>query len=143
MNIQKSQSNPLPGIIKPEHLGYAVQNLEKSLRIFLYLGFTQESEICRDEERHVALVFLRSGEMRIELIAPLDDRSPVDTYLKKIGNTPYHICYKTTAMDEAMEALRKRRFIMIEKPGVSDAFHGRRVAFLYHIDYGLLELVEA
>jgi methylmalonyl-CoA/ethylmalonyl-CoA epimerase len=134
--------NTLTLPLKPDHIGYAVRDMEKSLGVFSSLGFIPESEILLDEGRHVYVAFLRKDGLRIELLSPADDHSPINSYLNKIGNTPYHICYHTPDLEKTIRELRQLKFIVVEKAGASPAFDGKKVAFLYHIHYGLLELVE-
>lgn len=125
-----------------DHVGYAVSDINKSLKIFLDLGYKKLRDVIVDEHRHIKIAFLRIGNLKVELISPTDDMSPVKGYLKKNGNTPYHICYRVDNLDETIEILRKFRFKVIEKANTSIALDNKKIAFLYHIDYGLLELVE-
>ena len=107
-----------------DHIGYAVVN---------------------DTDRNIFISFGRLGDYRIELVSPLDPAlpSPVDGTLKKSGNTPYHICYTSSRFEDDSKELQQKRFLLTIPPAPACAFGGRRVAFLYHLQIGLLELVEA
>lgn len=78
----------------------------------------------------------------VELLSPADDKSPVVQILEKNGVTPYHICYSVDDLEEAIKSLRKLRYMVVSKPKPACAIENRRVAFLYHKDMGLIELVE-
>lgn len=129
-------------MIKVHHIGYAVKNISKSLEMFVNLGYEVKKSTVKDEKRKVEIAFVQNNNYLVELISPLDDESPIKNYLDKIGNTPYHICYETNEIEEAIIDLRKQRYFVIEKPSEAVALNNQRVAFLYHPNYGLLELLE-
>lgn len=129
-------------MIKVHHIGYAVKNISKSLEMFVKLGYEVKTSTLSDEKRKVEIAFVQNNNYLVELISPLDDESPIKNYLDKIGNTPYHICYETDEIEAAIIDLRKQRYFVIEKPSEAVAFDNQRVAFLYHPNYGLLELLE-
>lgn len=130
--------------MKVDHIGYAVKNIDLSLQSFQELGFSFEP-VVEDLDRNISISFGWLGDYRIELVSPLDTTlpSPVDNILKKSGNTPYHICYASNSFDADIQDLQKKRFLLTIPPAPACAFGGKRVAFLYHIQIGLLEIVEA
>lgn len=128
--------------MKIHHIGYAVSNIQQSIEQFQKLGFRVEKQIVKDEKRKVEIAFMSSGNYLVELLCPLSEDSPVTNYLNKVGNTPYHFCYETDNIDNAIASLRKERYILVEKPSKATAIDGQRVAFLYNPKYGLLELLE-
>lgn len=79
----------------------------------------------------------------IELLAPVDEKSPVNNTLDKVGVAPYHCCYVVENLEEATAKLRKQKFIMVSKPAMAVAFCGSRVCFLFNKNVGLIELVES
>ena len=128
--------------LKIDHFGYAVSDIDRSLKIFLELGYEKISSIVIDEIRNVKIVFIKIGNTKIELISPVNEKSPVIDYLKKNGNILYHICYETKNIIDSILELKKLKFRVIEKPSIAIAINSQRVAFLYHPYYGLLELLE-
>jgi methylmalonyl-CoA/ethylmalonyl-CoA epimerase len=128
--------------MKVHHLGYAVKNLSQSLEYFSLLDFIVVSGPVCDEKRDVEIAFIKNGDYLIELISPLNDKSPITNYLDKIGNTPYHLCYETDNIDKTIAELRQQRYLIVERPSEAIAINKQRVAFLYHPSYGLLELIE-
>ena len=79
----------------------------------------------------------------IELLEPVEATSPVTKILRNNGVTPYHICYETDDLEQAIADLKARRFLVVVKPVEAVAIENRKVCFLYHKDVGLIELVEA
>jgi methylmalonyl-CoA/ethylmalonyl-CoA epimerase len=127
---------------KIDHLGYAVSDIDRSLKVFLDLGYKKVSDLVIDEIRNVKIVFVKKSDLKIELISPLNEKSPINSYLKKNGNTPYHICYHVQDIFETIEKLKAMNFKLIERPNAAIALKNKKVAFLFNIDYGILELVE-
>jgi methylmalonyl-CoA/ethylmalonyl-CoA epimerase len=128
--------------MKVHHIGYAVNDIQKSLVMFQKIGYTIESGPVKDIKRNVEIAFIQNNNYNIELIAPLNNDSPIKNYLNKVGNTPYHICYETDNILTTINELKKQRYIVIEKPSEAIALESLRIAFLYHPFYGLLELLE-
>ena len=130
------------------HIGYAVRDLKAGIAAFEQLGYTAGG-VTRDEARGVRICFLKSESfpdtpVTVELIAPDDTPNPVDGTLKKIGPTPYHICYSTLNLEEEISTLTKdRAYVLLQPPAPAPALDGRRVAFLYSRTVGLIELVES
>lgn len=127
--------------MKVHHVGYAVRNIDKSVASFEKLGFSVVSRETDDEARNVKIVFMRNGDYLIELVQPLGEQSDVGAVIKKQGCAPYHICYEADNLESAIKELGPK-FMVVKKPAAAPAIDGRRVAFLYSVDTGILEIVE-
>jgi methylmalonyl-CoA/ethylmalonyl-CoA epimerase len=124
------------------HIGIACRDIDKTREFYLGLGYTA-SPIVDDPLQHVRICFLdKEGAPRLELLQPLDDQSPVARTLATAGVTPYHFCYEVRNIDEAIAALRTKRFLLVSGPVPACALCDRRIAFLYNKNNGLIELVE-
>lgn len=124
------------------HIGYAVKSIKESINDFIELGFTPVGEAISDTGRNIEILFLENGDYCIELVAPMNNHSPVSETLRKSGNTPYHICYMTCNLANEIETLKKSGYIVIADPLEAPAINNKKVAFLYKINIGLIELVE-
>lgn len=124
------------------HIGYAVKSIKESINDFIELGFTPVGESLVDAGRSIEILFLKNGDYCIELVAPTNNRSPVSEALRKSGNTPYHICFRTCNLTNEIETLKKSGYIIIADPLEAPAIDNKKVAFLYKINIGLIELVE-
>ncbi len=125
-----------------DHIGYAVKKMDKAIESFSVLGYSF-GEIFTDEKRGIYICFGNNGSFRIELISPIPGfESPADGWLKKNGPSPYHICYVSDNLEEDLETLSKQKFKVIIPPDTAIAFGGKRVAFLFNLQQGLLEIVE-
>jgi len=130
-------------VIKIHHIGYAVQDLEKSINEFFELGYSKKGDTTHDHKRKVAIQFMKNGIHIIELIAPLSESSPINSILMKVGNSPYHMCYEVDDMVSEITRLSQKAYIVLEDAQEALAIDRRRVAFLYHDDVGLIELIES
>jgi methylmalonyl-CoA/ethylmalonyl-CoA epimerase len=124
------------------HIGVATHSIKKSIEIFEKMGFHSD-EVIFDEIQNVNICFLQMpGHPIIELIEPVNEKSPVRNILDKVGITPYHLCYHTNDIFKEILELQKNKFLLVVKPVEAVAFNNRRVCFCYNKDFGLIELVE-
>ena len=124
------------------HIGVATSNIDASA-FFYEQGGYHRSETIFDPIQNVNICWLtKEGMPTIELLAPIDDSSPVNAYLKKNGVIPYHTCYIVDNLEDTSMKLRLQHYVVVSKPAEAVAFCGSRVAFFYNRDVGLIELVE-
>ncbi|ENK0555897.1 VOC family protein [Clostridium sporogenes] len=128
--------------MKISHIGYAVKDIDIAVDEFKKLGFKKIKEKIVDKKRNVIIQFMDNKSCCIELIAPLDEESPVKNILKKLGDTPYHICYETNNIVEKIDELKRDKYFLIEHPSNAIAMEGNQVAFLYKKNVGIIELVQ-
>jgi methylmalonyl-CoA/ethylmalonyl-CoA epimerase len=126
------------------HIGYMVKDISKSRAAFEQLGFTlQTEEAVFDPIRICNFLFMDNGGIRVELIQPKDETSPVWNLLKRYRNTPYHICYEVNNIDAVISQLTSGAFILVQPPAVAPAIGtNAKVAFLMHADIGMIELLQ-
>ena len=129
--------------MKIHHIGYLVKSIEKSKSLFLSLGYDLEQDTVYDEFRKVDICFLIKDGYRIELVSPKDSSSVVGELRKKVGNSPYHICYEVESLEDAVSALAEKRFVVWDEPHEAPAINGKKVIFLVNGQIGMIELVEA
>ena len=127
--------------MRVDHIGYAVKSIDKAKSSLEALGYVFGPTV-EDADRRVFICFGELSGYRIELVAPMGPGSPVDLHLAKIGPAPYHICYKSSDLEADIDLLQKKRFKVSLAPAPAVAFGGKRVAFLYSLAAGLIEIVE-
>ena len=131
-----------PRLGRLDHVGIAVANLEHAVETYVRsLGAVAETETFSDENQQVRLRFLNLGGMRIELLQPDSERSPLNNILKR-GIGIYHVCHEVDDLDAELERLKAEGVKVISPPKPAVAFGNRRVAFT--MCQGLMvELLEA
>ena len=124
------------------HIGYLVRSVERAARTFEALSYAAEGEITRDESRKIDILFMRNGDIRVELVAPYADDSAVGNLRNRIGAAPYHICYETENMEREVDSLTENGYVLTSAAMPAPAIDGRNVVFLLHPAIGIIELVE-
>ena len=124
------------------HIGVATKSIEHTAVMYARAGYAATEQVV-DPVQDIRICFISKENMpTIELLEPVDDKSPVNDILRKNGTVPYHFCYAVNDMDYAIKDLRSQKYVIVSKPAAAVAFNGNRVCFLYHKDVGLIELVE-
>jgi len=128
--------------IKFHHIGIACRDIEFTKAFYLNQGY-KASETVEDPIQNVFICFLsKDGEPLLELLAPVDEKSPINRTLSASGVTPYHICYQVKSIEDSIKSLKTQRFVRVSRPAPACALDNKRVCFLYNKDVGLIELVE-
>src|SRR5262245_52120462 len=128
-------------LLKIDHLGIAVKDMEEALRAFRALGFEVEAMHDVPTEK-VKTAFLPIGESHLELLEPTDPGSVVAKFLEKRSGL-HHVCVLVDDIESSLAALKANGVALIdETPRVGAG--GCRVAFVHPKAAGgvLLELKE-
>lgn len=125
------------------HIGIACADIDATAMQYEALGYKKGSKII-DELQDIEICFLEHDSMpRLELLGAVNENSPVVQTLQKSGTSPYHICYTVENIDESIKKLKKQKFLVVSKSKPACALDNHEVAFLYHKDVGLIELLQA
>jgi methylmalonyl-CoA/ethylmalonyl-CoA epimerase len=114
-------------IEKIDHIGIVVRNLEKAIQVYSDVLGLKADRVERVEEFKVKIAFLPVGEVLVELLEPVGP-GIVQDFLTEHGEGLYHICYKVTDIDKALEEVGKKTRLRDKKARPGGA--GSRVAFL-------------
>ena len=128
--------------MKIHHIGYLTKNMSKTKQYMQELGFEIERTPAYDAGRMVNIAFLINGEYRVELIEPVSNKSPLYPLLKRYKNTPYHICYETSDLIRSISEFEQQGYSVVQPPQEAPCIDQHRVAFLIHINVGMIELLE-
>ncbi len=124
-----------------QHVGVAVKDLATAARKFASVfGAVPDSEVIYDPEQQVRLQFMNLGGLRIELLEPAGEPSPLDGILKR-GIAIYHVCHEIENLDAELARLSQSGVAIVSPPKPAVAFGGRRVAFVM-CEGLMIELVE-
>lgn len=134
--------SPMLKSFKFHHIGYAVKDIPATAAYYAEAGWSV-GDVVEDPIQNVRIAFLtRRDTPLIELVAPVDDHSPVVQTLQKSGVSPYHVCYEVEDMQEAVRALRRKRYVPLFKPVPAVALGNRLICYLYNSEVGLIELLQ-
>lgn len=125
------------------HIGVATNSIAETSIIYVNAGF-KASETIFDPHQNVNIAFLqKENHPLIELIEPINEKSPVYNILKKVGVSAYHTCYEVENIDQCIDRLEEIDFKLLVEPVDAIALNNKKVCFLYNINVGLVELVES
>jgi len=130
-------------VLKIDHLGIAVPNLEEALKFYLgALGLKVTGEEIVAEQK-VKVVFLPTGDSEFELLESTDPEGPIAKFIEKKGAGMQHVALRVENIDAALEELKAKGIELIDQKARYGA-GGARIAFLHPKSTGgiLLELCE-
>jgi methylmalonyl-CoA/ethylmalonyl-CoA epimerase len=130
--------------MKLHHVGVIVANIERQgAQYARVLALAPQSPPIEDPIQKVMVQFWGlPGETPLELIQPLSPESPAARALQKGGGLN-HLAFEVADLDSSVQdAIAKGAICTCEAvPAV--AFGGRRIAFVFYRDVGLIEFIES
>jgi methylmalonyl-CoA/ethylmalonyl-CoA epimerase len=138
--MQHGDPATLPGL-SFHHVGLACTDLAAEAAAHALLGYEPEGDVFEDPHQRIRGWFHVLGPFRVELLAPLDERSPVHAWLDR-GVRIYHVCYETDDLEAALASLRSAGHRVVSPPAPAVAFAGRPVAFSMLRNRSLVELLQ-
>lgn len=128
--------------MKIHHVGYLTKSIVSAQKEFLRMGFAEEKKMAFDPYRGIDILFMRSGDYRVELIEPKDENSPLYPLLKRYKNTPYHFCFVSDGLQNDIARLQEEGYLLMQEPMTAPCLGDAKAAFLMHPDLGIVELAE-
>ena len=116
--------------LRVNHIGIAVENLDEALLLYkevLGLSFHGRETMESDQ---VTVAFLSIGDTELELLEAITPESPVARFIEKKGEGVHHLAFEVDGIDQALEALRKDGYQLIDETPRKGA-GGTRVAFVH------------
>lgn len=119
-----------PAGLRLHHLGVVVDDVDAAAAAYVQaFGAIDEGTTFEDPLQLARIRFLRLGDSRVELLAPLRD----DSHLKRLagrGIGLYHACYEVGDVAGELERMRGGGAMIVSPPKPAVAFGGRPVAFV-------------
>ncbi len=114
------------------HIGMAVKSIRE---------VQPDCEVFVERTQKVLLGFVLLNGIRIELLEPLGDDSPIARSLRD-GVKLLHLCYEVPNLEQALTQCRKAGFHRISTPVPAPVFDNRRIVWVFSKEYGVFELAE-
>ncbi|MCK9411255.1 MAG: methylmalonyl-CoA epimerase [Prolixibacteraceae bacterium] len=125
-------------ISKIEHIGIAVESLEKAIPYYETLLGSQCYAIEEVIDQKVKTAFFKVGETKIELLESMDAEGPIGKFLEKKGPGVHHIAFAVDQVDSALAEAEMAGIQLIDKKGRKGA-EGLNIGFLHpKSTYGVL-----
>ena len=116
--------------MKIEHIGIAVKNLEEANQTYEALLGEKPYKSEAVESEGVITSFFKTGESKIELLAAMNEESPIAKFIAKRGEGIHHIAFAVENIEEEMERLRAKGFVLLNESPKKGA-DNKLVAFLH------------
>ena len=116
------------------HIGIAVRSLAEQRSFYegvLGAFYEGDEEVA---EQRVRVAFYRLGPadnpVRLELLEPTSDDSPIAKFIEKKGEGLHHIAYTVASIEDRLAALKAEGVRLIDQTPRVGA-HGSKIAFLH------------
>ncbi|SFW82663.1 methylmalonyl-CoA epimerase [Chitinophaga sancti] len=130
-------------MLKVEHIGIAVQSLQKSIPLFEALLNTSCYKQEQVDSEAVRTAFFRKGETKVELLEPTNPESVIARFLEKKGEGMHHIAFDVADIHTEMARLAAAGFTLLN-PEPKKGADNKLVCFLHPKDTSgvLIELCQ-
>jgi len=115
---------------KVEHIGIAVKSIAEARKFYETILGLECYAIEEVKEQQVKTAFFRVGDIKLELLEPTSDDSPVAKFIAKRGEGMHHIAYAVENTDQALRAAAEKGVKLIDKQARNGA-EGLRIGFLH------------
>jgi methylmalonyl-CoA/ethylmalonyl-CoA epimerase len=117
-------------MLRIEHIGIAVKELEKSIPLFEQLLSTPCYKTETVESEGVKTAFFATGESKIELLEANRPESAIQKYIDKKGEGIHHIAFEVENIDAEMKRLAALGFEILNATP-KDGADNKLVCFLH------------
>ena len=132
-------------IDKVNHIAIAVNNINSAKKIWEKTLGCKISEVTELPDHGVKVMFITFSNIKIELIEPLGENSPINKFLNKNPKGGiHHICLEVDNIQKIKEKIETNGVNILGNGKVKIGAHGKPVLFLDPSDISgtLLELEE-
>jgi methylmalonyl-CoA/ethylmalonyl-CoA epimerase len=137
----------LPGVVGLDHIGLAVADLDAAVALHIeVLGLVERHRETNTDQGVVEVMLSPAADApgtQIQLVAALDEDSPVHRFLARRGPGLHHLAYAVNDVNTASDVLLRRGIrLLYDAPRAGT--RGSLINFVHPKDTGgvLIELVE-
>ncbi len=113
-----------------EHIGIAVESLEKAIPYYETLLNTKCYAIEEVVDQKVKTAFFKVGDTKIELLESTSPEGPIGKFLEKKGQGIHHIAFAVDNVNEALQEAEGKGIQLVDKQGRKGA-EGLNIGFLH------------
>ena len=130
-------------MLKVEHIGIAVKNLESANELFKKLFGKEHYKVEKVESEKVSTSFFQLGGTKIELLEASNPDSAVAKFIEKRGEGIHHIAFEVKDILHEMKRLKAEGFVFTREEPFRGA-DNKLVCFLHPKSTGgiLVELCQ-
>ena len=112
------------------HIGIAVRSIEQQRPFYEQQLGAQFEHIEDVPSQKVRVAFFRIGDIRLELLEPIDPASPVQAFLDKRGEGLHHVAFTVDDIKARIAELKESGLRMIDETPRPGAHH-MQIAFIH------------
>jgi methylmalonyl-CoA epimerase len=129
--------------MKLEHIGIAVKNVERSVQEWENIGGFKCVGVTQVDSQGVKVAVIDTGDVKVELIEPISEKSSIARFLDKRGEGLHHVCFEVADIKGVLSSLKRAGIKLIDESPREGAF-GKKVAFIHPTSAGgvLVEVSE-
>lgn len=117
-------------IEKIDHIGIAVRNLDQQVNFYTQVFGLNCSGIEEVADQKVKVAIFQVGEVRIELLQPTAQDSPIAKFIEKKGEGIHHIAYLVTDLEGNLKRLEQKEVRLNDsQPRIGAG--GHKIAFVH------------
>ena len=117
-------------IKKIDHIGIAVKDLDQQVKFYTQVFGLSCSGIEEVADQKVKVAIFPVGEVRIELLQPTAEDSPIAKFIEKKGEGIHHIAYLVSDLAGNLKQLEQREVKLIDsQPKIGAG--GHKIAFIH------------
>ncbi len=98
------------GSKKVDHIGIAVKSLDEALPFYTDTLGLSCIGIETVESEQVRVAFLKVGDVKLELLEPLSEHSPIASFIEKRGEGIHHVALGVDHIEQRIEELKITAF---------------------------------
>ncbi len=102
-------------MLKIEHIGIAVKNIEQSNELFTKLFNKTPYKLEKVESEGVSTSFFLLGDSKIELLEATNPDSAIAKFIDKKGEGIHHIAFEVEDIHAEMERLKNEGFTLLNE----------------------------
>ena len=131
-------------IEKVDHVGIAVKDLDQAMKLYRDAFGIEPDMIYESPQTKAKIAFFKVGEMKIELLQPVDESSVVGKFIAKKGEGFHHIAYEVKDIDESLRQLETKGVKLVDKTS-RKVRENEKVGFLHpkSTNNVLIELIQS
>ena len=126
-----------------DHIAIAVPKIEPVLEQYSKLFGAEITSPKIVSEQGIRMAYIHFQNVKIELIEPLNDQSPIAKFLERNPKgAMHHFCAVTTDAEESSKKIKNNKMRALGEP--SKGPHGQKMFFMHPSDTSsiLVEIVE-
>ena len=130
-------------IEKVDHIGIVVKDLDQAVRLYRDAFGIEPDMVYESSQAKARIAFFPVGQVKIELLQPLDANSVTAKFLEKKGEGFHHIAYRVKDVDESLGILEERGIKLVDQKS-RKVRENERVGFLHpkSTNNVLIELIQ-